>query len=155
VVPEGHQVLRDLSVEDNLLAAGTSLSAQALAQSVDEALTLFPELKARLTTQAGNLSGGQKQMVSISQALISRPKFLLIDELSLGLAPTVVQRLVEALKLISSRGVGILLVEQFTQLALAVSSRAYVLQLGKIVFKGESATLLDHPSLLHDAYLGS
>ncbi|MGO4714140.1 ABC transporter ATP-binding protein [Bradyrhizobium sp. 2TAF24] len=153
VVPEGHRILASLTVRDNLRAAGTMHSTAALADEIERALALFPELKARLDVAGGALSGGQKQMVSMSQALIARPRFLLIDELSLGLAPAIVKRLAETLPRITAGGTGILLIEQFTTLALALSRQAYVLERGRIVFSGSAATLQDNPDILHSAYL--
>lgn len=153
VVPEGHRVLATLSVHDNLRAAGSMMGRLALKDAIDQALLLFPELKARLDVSAGALSGGQKQMVSMSQALICRPTFLLIDELSLGLAPLVVKRLAGALQEIAGRGVGILLIEQFTTLALGLAQAAYVMERGRIVFAGTATALRERPDILHSAYL--
>lgn len=153
VVPEGHRILASLTVRDNLRAAGTMHTSAILADEIERALALFPELKPRLDVAGGALSGGQKQMVSMSQALIARPRFLLIDELSLGLAPAIVKRLAETLPRITAGGTGILLIEQFTTLALALSRQAYVLERGRIVFSGSAATLQDNPDILHSAYL--
>lgn len=153
VVPEGHRILSSLTVRDNLRAAGSMHPAQKLAEAIERVLALFPELKPRLDVAGGALSGGQKQMVSMSQALIAEPKFLLIDELSLGLAPTVVKRLADTLPRITEAGVGILLIEQFTTLALRLSRHAYVLERGRIVYDGTAANLRDNPDILHSAYL--
>lgn len=153
VVPEGHRILSSLTVRDNLRAAGSMHPAQRLADAIERVLVLFPELKPRLDVAGGALSGGQKQMVSMSQALIAEPKFLLIDELSLGLAPTVVKRLADTLPRITEAGVGILLIEQFTTLALRLSRHAYVLERGRIVYDGTAANLRDNPDILHSAYL--
>jgi branched-chain amino acid transport system ATP-binding protein len=155
VVPEGHHVLQSLSVLDNLRAAGSSLSRADLDREVAAALQVFPELEPRLTVGARDLSGGQKQMVAIAQALIARPRYLLIDELSFGLAPAIVLRLGDTIRAIAGRGVGILLIEQFTTLALALSSRAHVLERGRIVFSGTSDELRAHPEVLHGAYLAA
>jgi branched-chain amino acid transport system ATP-binding protein len=153
VVPEGHRILSSLTVKDNLRAAGTMHTTAQLSDAIDRALELFPELKPRLDIAGGALSGGQKQMVSMSQALISQPRFLLIDELSLGLAPTIVKRLADTLPRITEAGVGILLIEQFTTLALALSRHAYVLERGRIVYSGSAAALQENPDILHSAYL--
>ncbi|MGO9356337.1 MAG: ABC transporter ATP-binding protein [Xanthobacteraceae bacterium] len=153
VVPEGHRILSSLTVKDNLRAAGSMHPAATLADEIDRVLTLFPELKPRLEVAGGALSGGQKQMVSMGQALIAQPRFLLIDELSLGLAPTVVKRLADTLPRITEAGVGILLIEQFTTLALRLSRHAYVLERGRVVYDGSAAELRDHPEILHSAYL--
>lgn len=154
-VPEGHRILTSLSVLDNLRAAGTMLAKAEVERGIAEALTLFPELEPRLGVAGGALSGGQKQMVGMSQALMSRPRFLLIDELSLGLAPAIVKRLAATLTTIAAGGVGILLIEQFTTLALSLSEAAYVLERGNLVFSGAAAELREHPEILHSAYLAS
>jgi branched-chain amino acid transport system ATP-binding protein len=153
VVAEGHRVLGALSVHDNLRAAGSNLGANALRGAIADALALFPELQPRLKLAAHNLSGGQKQMVAIAQALIASPAFLLVDELSFGLAPAIVLRLGETLRQIAACGVGILLIEQFTTLALALSSRAHVMERGRLVFSGTPDELHRRPEILHGAYL--
>jgi branched-chain amino acid transport system ATP-binding protein len=155
VVPEGHRVLGKLTVRENLEVAALVLPAREVKISVDRAMEIFPELLPHLGVAAGNLSGGQKQMVSIAQALVSQPKILLIDELSLGLAPVIVNRLIVALKTIAAQGVGILLVEQFTTLALAMANRAYLLDLGHLAFEGRAAELLERPEILHRVYLAA
>jgi branched-chain amino acid transport system ATP-binding protein len=153
VVAEGHRILGALSVMDNLRAAGSNLTVAVLKREVDNAISLFPELTERRKVLAHNLSGGQKQMVAIAQALIGRPDFLLVDELSFGLAPAIVLRLGDTLRQIAERGVGVLLIEQFTTLALALSSRAHVMERGKIVFSGAPEALIQRPEILHSAYL--
>src|SRR5580704_5775490 len=155
LVLEGHPVLIGLSVRDNLAAAALMHSRRDADQEIEAALDIFPELRGRLTTAAQNLSGGQKQMVVIAQAMISRPRYLLIDELSFGLAPSVVTRLAETIQAIAARGVGILLIEQFTTLALSLSKRAYVMERGTLAFAGNSEELREHPEILHGAYLAS
>ncbi|MSQ65494.1 MAG: ATP-binding cassette domain-containing protein [Limnohabitans sp.] len=151
-VPEGHQVLRDLSVKENLQLAGGHLSGKALSQSIDRVLNLFPELKTRLQQNAGDLSGGQQQMVAISQALVVSPRFLLIDELSFGLAPSIVARLVPVIRDIAASGIGVLLIEQFTHLALALASHVYVMSRGKVSYDGDPGKLKADPAILHRAY---
>jgi len=153
VVPEGHRILSSLTVSENLIAAGSMWSKSELGREVARVLALFPELVSRLDVIGSALSGGQRQMVSISQALISRPRYLLIDELSLGLAPLIVKRIAGTLTEVAAAGVGILLIEQFTTLALERSRYAYVMERGKIVFEGLSAELRQRPDVLHDAYL--
>lgn len=154
-VPEGHPVLNDMSVRDNLRAAALMHSRQEADREVDAALEVFPELKERLTVAGQNLSGGQKQMVVVAQALICRPRYLLIDELSFGLAPAVVQRIGRTIGTIAERGVGILLIEQFTTLALSLATHAYVMVRGDITFSGEAEQLRSNPEILHGAYLAS
>ena len=154
-VPEGHQVLGGLSVIDNLRAAGPNLSGSEREAEVARVLEIFPELVALRDQAAGSLSGGQQQMVAIGQALVSRPRFLLIDEMSLGLAPVIIDRLIGVIRDLRARGIGILLIEQFTQLALDVADRCYVLSQGEIKFAGLPAQLKADQSILEQAYLGS
>jgi branched-chain amino acid transport system ATP-binding protein len=152
-VPEGHQILTDLTLEENLRAAGSFLSKSALTGAVADALTVFPELKPRLTQRAGNLSGGQQQMLSLAQALVGKPKYLLADELSFGLAPLIVSRLMGVVTEIAQSGIGVLLIEQFTTVALKLAHRVYVLDRGVIRFDGSPAEIQANPDVLHDTYL--
>lgn len=151
-VPEGHQVLRELTVRDNLLVASGGLSRGEMSASIERVLGLFPELKEKLQQPAGDLSGGQQQMVAIAQALIVQPRFLVIDELSFGLAPTIVARLVPIIRKIADSGIGVLLIEQFTQLALALAHHVYVMSRGSVSYDGEPGKLRDDPDILHRAY---
>lgn len=151
VVPEGHHVLSKLSVDDNLRAAGSMLAAgpdQALADTY----ALFPELAERKDQIAGTLSGGQQQMVALGHALMSQPKYILIDEMSLGLAPLIVKRLMGVVENLKSQGVGIILIEQFTDMALEIADHAVVLRGGKQHFSGLPETLKQQPELLNAAY---
>jgi branched-chain amino acid transport system ATP-binding protein len=153
VVPEGRRLLRELSVEDNLRVATYTLPRDQASGGIDYALELFPELRKRWDLLAGSLSGGEQQMVVLAQALVSRPKFILVDELSLGLAPVVVKRLVPTLQSVAESGVGVLLIEQFAHVALGVSTAAYVIEGGEIRYTGTAAELREHPELLQSAYL--
>ena len=155
IVAEGHHVLPGLSVRDNIAAAALTLPRAEAGARVAEALALFPELAERLEVDAAALSGGQKQMVNIAQALVIRPRVLLVDELSLGLAPAVVVRLGALLRRIADEGVGVLLIEQFTTLALSLASAAHVMERGSLVFSGTAAELQARPEVLHGAYLAS
>jgi branched-chain amino acid transport system ATP-binding protein len=155
LVLEGHPVLTGLSVRENLAAAAMMHPRHQADREIEAALETFPELRARLSTAAQNLSGGQKQMVVIAQGMIARPRYLLIDELSFGLAPSIVNRLAETIQAIAARGVGILLIEQFTTLALSLAKTALVLERGELVFAGASEELRRNPEILHGAYLAS
>jgi branched-chain amino acid transport system ATP-binding protein len=151
-VPEGHQVLREMSVQDNLRVAGGDLSRSALSTAMEHTLALFPELQSRMTMAAGDLSGGQQQMVAIAQALMVKPRFLVIDELSFGLAPLIVARLVPVIRKIATDGIGVLLIEQFTQLALGLADHAYVMSRGEVSYDGAPDKLISDPGILHRAY---
>ena len=152
VVPEGRRLLRDLSVKDNLKVAtfGTHGSAS---EAITETLALFPELEKRLDQPASALSGGEQQMLVLAQALVSKPKVLLVDELSLGLAPIIVKRLVPTLVTVAKRGVAVLLIEQFAHVALAEATKAYVMEGSRIRYSGTAQELKDDPEKLHSAYL--
>lgn len=152
-VPEGHRVLTDLSIDDNLRAAG-SLIKVGLEERLDETYAIFPELAERKPQLAGTLSGGQQQMVALAHALMSRPRYLLIDEMSLGLAPLIVKRLLGVVTDLKARGTGILLIEQFTDLALGVAESAVVLRGGKMRYNGPAQVLAEDAKRLHEAYFG-
>jgi branched-chain amino acid transport system ATP-binding protein len=153
VVPEGRRLLPELTVEDNLRVATYSLSREDAESGTAYALELFPELNKRWDVPGRSLSGGEQQMVVLAQALVSRPAILLVDELSLGLAPVIVKRLVPTLASVAESGVGVLLIEQFAHVALALATSAYVLEGGRIRYHGTAAELRDNPDLLHSAYL--
>lgn len=152
-VPEGHRVLTRLSVDDNLRAAG-SLLADGLDETLADTYALFPELAERKGQLAGTMSGGQQQMLALGHALMCRPRFMLIDEMSLGLAPLVVKRLMGFVTGLKERGVGVLLIEQFTDMALSVSKQAVVLRGGVVRYSGAAQTLADDKTLLDEAYFG-
>ena len=153
VVPEGRRLLPSLTVADNLRVATYSLKRDEAADAIDHALDLFPELKNRFETTARSLSGGEQQMVVLAQALASRPKALLVDELSLGLAPVVVKRLMPVVERVAASGIGVLLIEQFAHVALALANNAYVLEGGRIQYSGSARALKDDPELLQKTYL--
>jgi branched-chain amino acid transport system ATP-binding protein len=153
IVPEGRQLLPNLTVEDNLRVATYALGRHEARDGVAYALELFPELQKRWRIPARSLSGGEQQMVVLAQALVSRPRFVLVDELSLGLAPIVVQRLVPTLEAVAATGVGVLLIEQFAHVALGLAQTAYVLERGRIHYHGTAQRLKDEPELLQSAYL--
>jgi branched-chain amino acid transport system ATP-binding protein len=153
VVPEGRRLLPALTVEDNLRVATYALSREQAKAGIAHALELFPELEKRWRAQARLLSGGEQQMLVLAQALVSRPKALLVDELSLGLAPVVVKRLVPTIEAVAASGAGVLLIEQFAHLALALAKTAYVLEGGRISYRGTAEELRSKPDVLHSAYL--
>ncbi|MDX6579768.1 MAG: branched-chain amino acid transport system ATP-binding protein [Gaiellales bacterium] len=153
VVPEGRRLLSALTVEDNLRVATYSLNRSDARTGIDYALELFPELEKRWRIAARLLSGGEQQMLVLAQALVSQPKIVLVDELSLGLAPVVVKRLVPTLESVAAKGVGVLLIEQFAHVALGLAESAYVLEGGRIQYHGSARRLRDEPELLHSAYL--
>ncbi len=153
IVPEGRRLLPALSVEDNLRVATYALSRAQRRDGLAYALELFPELEARWGVQGRLLSGGEQQMVVLAQALVSRPSTLLVDELSLGLAPVIVKRLVPTIESVAANGVGVLLIEQFAHLALSLAKAAYVLEGGRIRYEGTADDLRNRPGVLHSAYL--
>ena len=153
-VPEGRQVFAEMTVEENLLlGAFSARKAGDLPARIEDVLDLFPRLRERFGQLAGTLSGGEQQMVAVGRALMLRPKLLLLDEPSHGLAPKVVEEMHEAFKAIHARGTSILLVEQNVELALEVASRGYVLEAGHVTLKGTAAELRANPALVA-AYLG-
>jgi branched-chain amino acid transport system ATP-binding protein len=157
LVPEGRQVFSDLTVRDNLLLGAYIRRARKLAREVEADLQwvmgIFPVLSQRLEQKGGTLSGGEQQMLAIARALMARPRLLVLDEPSMGLAPTVVQGIFQVLGQLNQKGMTILLVEQNARLALAVAHRGYVLETGSIVIDGESS-FLARDREVQRAYLG-
>jgi branched-chain amino acid transport system ATP-binding protein len=153
VVPEGRRLLSELTVEDNLAVACYALGRDDAAAGRAWALELFPELEQRLDTAARSLSGGEQQMLVLAQALVSKPRFMLIDELSLGLAPVVIKRLMPTIREVAASGVGVLLIEQFATVALELANRVHVMDRGRIELAGSAAELKENPDRLHSSYL--
>ena len=155
VVPGGQGVFTQLSVADNLRLAGWTRRRRPedVRAAIEEVLDLFPALRERLDEPAGNLSGGQQQMLTLGMAFVSRPRLLMIDELSLGLAPSVVSRLLEVVRKLRDEGTTVILVEQSVNVALTVADRAYFMEKGEIRFEGPTAELLERPDLLRSVFL--
>ena len=155
MVPEGRQVFAEQTVEDNLRLGAFVFAATParIDEAVERGFTLFPRLAERRAQAAGSLSGGEQQMLAIARGLASSPKLLVIDELSLGLAPRVLEMLFPVLESLNRDGLAILLVEQLATQALAVSHRAYVMETGKVTLSGRSADLACDPAV-RQAYLG-
>ncbi|NMG75634.1 ABC transporter ATP-binding protein [Aromatoleum diolicum] len=154
LVPEGRGIFTRLTVEENLRMGAYSRNDKAAIESdLERVYTMLPRIKERLAQVAGTLSGGEQQMVAIGRALLSRPKLLLLDEPSMGLAPLVVEKIFEVVQSVAKEGVTILLVEQNANLALEFSQRAYVMESGKITLSGTGADLLTNPKV-RAAYLG-
>ncbi|WP_144183323.1 ABC transporter ATP-binding protein [Elioraea rosea] len=156
MVPEGRMVFSDQSVRDNLmLGAYTRIGRDdaGVADDLEKVLGLFPRLAERIDQVAGTLSGGEQQMLAIARGLLSRPKLLVIDELSLGLAPKILDLLFPVLTALNRDGLSILLVEQMASYALAVTERTYVMENGRVILEGASTDVAVDPRVL-DAYLG-
>ncbi len=156
MVPEGRRVFPLMSVKDNLLMGAFTRSDKAdIARTLDSILARFPRLRERFGQQASTLSGGEQQMMVIGRALMAKPRLLLLDEPSLGIAPKLVQDIARAIVAISrDEGVSVLLVEQNSRMALSISIRAYALSTGQVVLSGESRALLADPRV-KAAYLGA
>jgi len=155
MVPEGRGVFGGLTIEENLaMGAYTRRDRAAVAADVERVFELFPRLKERRRQTAGTLSGGEQQMLAMGRSLMSKPRLLLLDEPSMGLAPLMVQKVFETILRVSGEGVTILLIEQNAKLALEVSHRGYVMESGEITLSGEARKLLDDPAV-RAAYLGA
>ena len=157
LVPEGRAILGRMTVEENLVLGAEARpfpgGREAARAAIDEQLRRFPSLERRLRAPAGALSGGEQQMLAIARGLLARPRILLLDEPSMGLAPQLVQQIFEVVREIHSRGTTILLVEQNASMALKTAQRAYVLERGAVVLEGPSAQLAEDPRV-REAYLG-
>ncbi len=156
-LPEGRGMFPRLTVDENfrMAAYGAHIPAGEYSARLDDALQLFPVLGERMSQLAGTLSGGQQQMLAVARALVTRPRLLMIDELSFGLAPVVVKQLFALLPNILAGGTSILLVEQFVGQALAVATRAYVLEKGELTFAGSAKDLAEREGFVESSYLGS
>ena len=155
-VPEGRNIFKGLSVEENLIIGTITekrLSQKVIAERCNEMFTLFPRLKERRKKPGGSLSGGEQQMLAIARGLMLKPKLLMMDEPSLGLAPIIVEEIFELMERVKKDGMTILLIEQNAMLALNVADRGYVLQNGEIVLTGTGQELLNDPEV-KKAYLG-
>ena len=152
-VREGRRVFEDLTVQENLVAATNALTGRSAKPDFEMVYAYFPRLAERRKQLAGYLSGGEQQMLAIGRALMSRPRLLLLDEPSMGLAPIMVERIFEVIRQIAAEGVTMLLVEQNARLALEASRRAYVLESGLVTISGAAADLLGNPQV-RQAYLG-
>ena len=152
-VPEGRGIFANLSVEENLRLGGFTRTDAEIAEGIERGFTLFPRLKERRTQNAGTLSGGEQQMLAIARGLISKPKLLLLDEPSLGLAPQIIENIFRIIVDINAQGMSILLVEQNAHQALSISHRGYVLETGRIVLSDTGKALLANEQV-RQAYLG-
>lgn len=152
--PEGRGVFPTLTVLENLEMGSYSRKDQGdIGKDIEHCFTLFPRLKERIRQMAGTMSGGEQQMLAISRALMARPKILLLDEPSLGLAPRIVSQIFEIIQKVNSDGVTILLVEQNARMALKVSHRAYVIETGQVTLEGKGSDLLNDDNVRR-SYLG-
>lgn len=152
-IPEGRRLFPEMSVEENLFMGAYMRRDGRIKEDLKWVYSLFPRLEERRTQLAGSLSGGEQQMCALARGLMSRPQLLMVDEMSLGLAPIIVDELVEVLKQINGTGTTIMLVEQDVQLALENSYHAYVLETGRVVIEGPSAELVENEEV-KQAYLG-
>ena len=152
-VPEGRAILATLKVRENLEMGAFSRKNNRMKEDMDDIFARFPVLRAKAELPAGNLSGGEQQMLSLGRALMAKPRLLLMDEPSMGLSPILVREIFQIITEINKQGASILLVEQNAQMALEISERGYVLETGRIVLEDSSANLLHNEKVMH-AYLG-
>ena len=152
-VPEGREIFPEFTVLENLLVGGHTVPRRQIGGRLDDAFRLFPVLQERRLQRAGTLSGGEQQMLAIARALMARPRLLLLDEPSLGLAPLLSREIFEVIRRINADGVSVLVVEQNARRALALAARGYVLETGRLVASGPSASLAADPRV-RTAYLG-
>lgn len=153
-VPQGREVFATMTVRENLeLGAATRKGKNEINEDIEEILDLFPALRERKSTRAGSLSGGEQQQVAVGRAMMARPRLLLMDEPSVGLAPKLVSGMIETIKMLRDRGLTILLVEQNVGVAAAVAGQAYVLKDGEIAYAGEARELVNDAEVL-SSYLG-
>ncbi len=154
IVPEGRRVFSRLTVEENLAMGAFFLDRKEVQAQLEATLALFPRLKERYQQRAGTMSGGEQQMLAIGRALMSKPRLLLLDEPSLGLAPIIIQQIFEIIEELRRQGVTIFLVEQNANQALKLADRGYVMEHGRILMQGSGAELLANPQV-REAYLGA
>ena len=152
--PEGRRIFQQMTVRENLEMGGFTRPDKEIEGSIDEMFQRFPRLKEREKQIAGTLSGGEQQMLAMARALMSKPRVLMLDEPSMGLAPILVEQIFEIIKELHQSGTTILLVEQNAQMALSIADRAYVLETGKLTMEGTADELL-HSDAVRKAYLGS
>lgn len=154
LVPEGRQLFTDMSILENLEMGATNKRAKPkLKENLDKVFEIFPRLKERQTQKAGTLSGGEQQMLAVARGIMADPKVLMVDELSLGLAPVLTLQLFESMRQLRDAGITVLLVEQNVQMALAISDYGYVVAEGKVVREGPAKALITDPEI-RSAYLG-
>jgi branched-chain amino acid transport system ATP-binding protein len=152
-VPEGRRIFNRLTVAENLEMGAYTRADKSVTEDMDRVYVMFPRLKERRAQVAGTLSGGEQQMLAIGRALMAKPRLLLLDEPSMGLAPVLVEQIFDTVQTINSQGVTILLVEQNASMALSIASRGYVLETGRVALEGHAAQLAGNPEVRR-AYLG-
>ena len=153
LVPEGRRIFLQMTVQENLEMGAFTQKGDTVQEDLEKVYTLFPRLKERIKQMAGTLSGGEQQMLAMGRALMSRPKLLMLDEPSMGLAPILVEQIFDIIQDLNRKGSTILLVEQNAQMTLSVAHRGYVMETGKIVATGSGAELIESPEIKR-AYLG-